>query len=222
MNYKVVQEYIKSFSPIEIEKLLNFLSRNQILFNCWQKNGHAKRIVQGFYMDKLNPVEPEIRIYPSNDSFNCKEFDKNGPLYAYTDEQKFVTEFEIVYIAKKHIIVMPPEYVYKKSSKKIPRIDTFNKDINIFFEKSSKEFEFPVLNISNTGISFIIDRANYKYFCYPNDIIHIKQIGANNFMSTIKASIVYTKKLEDSRTYRVGAKFFDEIDVNPINLNIEV
>lgn len=221
MNYKTVEEYQKHGSPIEIEKFLNYLTKNNIKINCWQKSPTGQRIITQFYMDPLNPLEPEIRITPANKDFDCHLFNKIGPLYLYTDSKKYVTEMKIVYVAKRHLIVMPPDYLHIKCQRKVPRISTTGQNLIVNFKKNKREYEFPILDISNTGMAFKIDKSSFKYFCYPGDELIINKIAHNELISSIQGGVVYARAIPNENSFRVGINFYDEIEVNNEFLNLD-
>lgn len=213
---RVIEEYQKTFSGEKIDEFLGFLINQKITFNAWLKDEKGERITYRLKIDgERNPYEPEIKVILGNDS-QQKDFSKMGDvqnLYIHTDSKRYVCEVQVVYRGDEHLFILPPDALFVKEQRRVPRIQLRPDEKQVQFIKDKKEYIFSLIDISQTGMAFSIPPAKAKIFSYAHDNIQIFKIFGNELESSILGSIVYIKKMDEDRRYRVGVQFYDEIDI---------
>ena len=167
MGGKFYEEYRKSDNLQEIEDFVKYLSENSVVFFGWQRRADGRRVLYRFKMGEINPREPEVKLTCVDEEINKLELNPEQKLYTYTDSQRYVAELDIVYQGEKHLFVLPPDLMFIKDQRKVPRITLNSESCFVKFTKDKKEFDLPIADISETGMAFYVNKKIAKFFNYP-------------------------------------------------------
>lgn len=213
-TYKLVEGYRRSDSIDEIQNLFNYWSKKGTEITAWQKSKENERVIVKFFVDQLNPLEPDIRLYPIDENEDLSKLKMEMSLYLHTPFNKVVTGSTIVYLGRTHLFIALPDEMHIWDQQKIPRIKINHEGPQVTFNKQKMTFKCPIIDISNSGMAFKVGKTPAKYFSFEEDEIVIKEIFQQKLPDSLKGNVVYLKELSKDRgEYRVGIKFQSEIDL---------
>jgi hypothetical protein len=219
INYSEVEEFAKTEGLKDIEKFVVDLSNNATPFTIWQKDDQGRRLMVRVHFDHMNPVEPEIRVLPENVESDLTIFDKQKSLFIFTDDKASVGEMRIIYGSKRHLIVLPPHVLHRKVKRYIPQVSTQTENKMVTFSKNSVVYEYPIVDISETGLAFIVPPSKAKVFQYIKDPIQLMKILDFKLHESMVAYSVYLTKLPDHTWFRVGVCFQHPIEIKDLEEN---
>ena len=205
-----------TYVPIEeteaIEQLLRFFCNCDIQLTAWQNRSQQNRFVMPMNMISLNSQAGEFRIVPTQPGTDLTPFKESKKIFLHAHYQHFVCQTNIISYASDGLIVQTPSLVYTGDNRGKKRRRLYGDSCRVRFTKQNNNHEYPILDISEGGLSFKVPIGPAAFFNYKDDEIRIYQMGKDSLDEQLRASIVYITRHEEDMRYRVGVRFHENYD----------
>lgn len=202
----------------------NIMSKGGGEFTIWQTLKDQRLIAKGKLAD-VNLTMANLTFRPILETqFN---FNPEYPLYFKDNENGYLFKTIIKFVNKGNILAEIPKEVRAQELRKDRRhviLDSFNKPaiefnyINAYTQKKIFQ-EFKIIDISQHGLAFLINKSNLTKF-HQHDLIECLKIAGvelKNHLATIKGiSQFIDKKSVYKDSYRVGLHFNEPLSGNVI------
>lgn len=208
-----MSEYRRTTSVDEIKGFLYNISSTSAPITIWQTTINSQRLVVNTKFEINNPSQREIRVVPFGNKIDMALFDSTKPLNFFSKAHGTVGKVDIIYAGSRHLFVNAPAKMYVSEKRTTPRALFPEQDTPVLLVKQNQNYEFPLIDLSNDGMAFMIPHGPAKIFRYAQDEVKISSLAYMEVEKPFEGNIVYMKKLMLSDNYRVGIKFQHKIDL---------
>jgi hypothetical protein len=213
-------QYRSTAELLEIENLIRYFCNSQIPLTAWQKVDD-QRLISKVKMVGLNSYSKEIRIecVGKAEQAQLQRFNPDLALNIHGHIKRFVAKAPITYLGLDHLYIEFPEQIHTEETRAKPRKKFLTDQHKVGFLKRDTYHEYPLIDLSETGMAFKVPVGPASLFNYKDDEIQIARFFKNEVTDLIKGNIVYIKSLTEPNKYRVGVRFHRSIDKKLQNAN---
>lgn len=213
-------------NPEEILQIFLQLMEEKPKVLLWQQEPEKERVIIHGTYSEVNEVNKMVTILKANE---CREldFNKDVPIFLREDSSNTLLQASIDSQSRKIIEFVLPDTIKTRERRSAER-KAYAEDgsqgefQHAFFTLRSKvnqqlmEFDFPMLDLSITGVSIKVPLSAQKHFIEGEEIT-IKRLQQKDLAESVTGKIVYISKIENaqklhvSQYVRVGVQFSSEI-----------
>lgn len=202
-----LKHFRSSQCPIEIEEFFRYFSKCNLDIMAWQTSREGKRMIAHLSVDHFQRGSEFIELLSNIESFDFKRFNKKQKLNLHCAYKQLICQVEILDITKNSIFAKFPEIIHTESLTRKPRKQFLTFDNKVKFLKQATSYEYPIIDISESGMAVSIPRGPAKVFNYADDEIIIDQFFNKSLDSQLRGNVVYIQQEDDQSRFRVGIKF---------------